>query len=142
MDIQRADPGGRRQAIVILLIVALGGCLAMLAMRRWLAGLDALPPAEAIDQALVVLRLTLGASAVSLAILGAYLWRLGQKIMAAGRFPLPGTPVIRDTLILAGAAAGQRGRVLQGFAVIAMLAAALVVVAAWRLVQVFAPAVT
>lgn len=45
-----------------------------------------------------------------------YLWRLGSRTLAEGRFPPEDLAVIRNVLVMRGAEARGRGRLLRGFA--------------------------
>jgi hypothetical protein len=58
------------------------------------------------------------AAAVVLPVLGAaaYLWRFGIRTVRDQRFPPHGTLVLVDTVILEGAEAQRRGRMLQALA--------------------------
>ena len=113
MEIQRADK--RHRAIVAAVFVgaiALGA-LSLVGFQSWLEGTRQLAPAQAKD-ALSAAFIWISASACLVTLLmGLYLWRLGARIRARGRFPLPGARVIRDTAVLEGAAARRRGAVLQ-----------------------------
>ncbi len=114
-EIQRADPVAQRHELVLVAAaLAVGlGLLAVLAtarptLERWLtenAELLAARPGLVAAAALVLV-LPLCAFAV-------YLWRLGARVTATGRFPPPDTWVLRDTRVLAGAPARRRGRIIQ-----------------------------
>jgi hypothetical protein len=51
-----------------------------------------------------------------LAAFAIYIWRLGSRTLAEQRFPPEGLAVIRDVLVMRGAEARARGRLLRGFA--------------------------
>ena len=51
-----------------------------------------------------------------------FLWRHGTVIVASRRFPPPGQPVVRDTVIVAGRMAMYRGRTIQALALVLLLA--------------------
>jgi hypothetical protein len=59
------------------------------------------------------------AALVVLPVLGAavYLWRFGTRILRDRRFPPSGARLIVDTVVLEGAEAEQRGRLLRALAV-------------------------
>ncbi len=86
-------------------------------------------------------RLRLGIAVLAVAfvapLLGfaAYLWRLGDRIVRAERFPAPGQAVTRDTVVLRGIRARRRGRVMQLLAAALVLAASGVAIVLWRLVR-------
>lgn len=145
-EIQRADPAAQRRELVLVAVaLAVGlGLLAALAtarpeLERWLTGNAELLAARPglVAGAAFVLVLPLCAFAI-------YLWRLGARVIASGRFPPPGTPVLRDTRVLDGAPARQRGRLIQGLAAL-LLATSLAVPATlwyafWALGRSFAGA--
>lgn len=138
-ETQEADPRTRRWAVLLVIC----GTFAGLAVT-WLA--ESCGPALKAwierdpEQMGSRLRLAFAglALAVALPVLGlaGYFWRLGVAIVRAERFPAPGTRVMRDTVVLRGAPARRRGRLMQLVAV--LLAAALVAFAVvfFRLVSV------
>ena len=66
-----------------------------------------------------------------------FLWRLGRRTIAAGRFPPPGLRLVRDEPVLTGDAATRRGRIAQGLSVIIGLAVVGLALALWRLATLF-----
>ncbi len=123
-EILRADGEYRRKFLIkitILYTVALAlGCLLIFWGRPWLKSyLDSLEPRAALNfitWSLIVIFL-------SILPISAFLFRFGQKIVRAERFPPPGTKVIRDTEVLRGGRAVARGRLFIGIAlVVAILA--------------------
>ncbi|MCI0625937.1 MAG: hypothetical protein L0387_30565 [Acidobacteria bacterium] len=137
-EIQRADPRVRRKAV---LLVACG----------MVAGLVIIPLTEFYRPALVDwitrdpeqidsrLRLAVAVLAVAFAgpLLGfaAYLWRLGNHIVRAERFPAAGAVVMRDTVVLQGTPARRRGRLMQLVAVLLVSAVTAFTVVLWQLVS-------
>ena len=69
--------------------------------------------------------------------LSVYLWRLGAHIQAIAQFPLPGTRVIRDTVIVRGDVARRRGKLLQRIGAVLLLSALGMFAAWWRLYALF-----
>lgn len=65
----------------------------------------------------------------------AHLWRLGQSVMEAGRFPPPGVAVVRDTPVITGAKAVLRGRFFKFAALILAACAVAVPTVLWWLSQ-------
>lgn len=123
-DIQKADPMARRRAFLILSVAAVIGAAGVLLFERYRAKLERLiedhadvllaHPAVA-AAALVVLTLPLYAATIAL-------WRLGAAVVTAQRFPPPGQPVVRNTVVLRGWKAVYRGRVIQVLASVLLLA--------------------
>jgi len=62
------------------------------------------------------------------------LWTTGNKVIDTARFPPPGVPVVRDTVILEGDAAINRGRLLRFTAVFLSLSSVLLPVVTWYMV--------
>jgi hypothetical protein len=62
---------------------------------------------------------------------GCHVWWWGRRVRRALRFPLPGTTVLRDTVVLEGQAAASRGTLLQIIGVTLILCAAGVAVVSW-----------
>ena len=78
--------------------------------------------------------LLLGAFAVvPLLALSAYLWRLGARALAEGRFPPAGTAMIRPAAVLTGSAGRRRARLFQGLAVVLGTGALIMGGLLWRL---------
>lgn len=121
-DVQPADRNARRVALLILGVGAIAGAAGLIALDRWLESLRQLEPAvarKALSQAMFWLTAQM---VVVAAAFGAYGWRLGGKVIAAQRFPPPGSRVIRPTVIVTGEAARIRGRAMQfvGVALVAL----------------------
>jgi hypothetical protein len=71
--------------------------------------------------------------------LAGYCWHLGQRILRAARYPLPGMRVVRDTPVATGDAARRRGRLAQSFAAVLGVAALLLAFFLWRLACILPP---
>jgi hypothetical protein len=63
---------------------------------------------------LVIAGLTLFASGPPFA-LAWFLWRIGSRTIAAGRYPPPGIRLLKDMPVITGGAARQRGQLLKVF---------------------------
>lgn len=118
-QVQRVDPVVRRRLILVLLVAATAGAGLVLWLERWLQGFqgrlpdDPVPPTEQIEWLLAGFSLL---STLPLLIGAVFVWRYGSAIVAADRFPPPGSSVVRDTPIVTGNAARRRGFLLRVFA--------------------------
>lgn len=114
--------------------VLLGSILLVLIQvyRPALIGWIGRDPTPRLRQVGVALAVAFAAPAVVLAV---YFWSLGDRVVGAARFPAPGRPVARDTVVLRGSAATGRGRLLQGLSALLVAAAAGVCVVVWRFVS-------
>jgi len=85
------------------------------------------------------LRLAFAVLAVAVVVpplgVAAYLWRLGDRILRAERFPPPGLAVTTDTVVLRGRFARRRGRLMQLVAAIFVLAASAFAIILWWFVS-------
>jgi len=85
------------------------------------------------------LRLAFAVLAVAVVVpplgVAAYLWRLGDRILRAERFPAPGLAVTKDMVVLRGRFARRRGRLAQLLAAILVLAASALVIILWWFVS-------
>ncbi len=126
-EVQAADPRARRVALIVLAIAFVAGTLLLWALNTsqsavasWLRE----DPARTVRRARWLLAgLAVVTSGPAIAA-GAYLLRLGSRVIAAERFPPPGMRVVQDTTVVTGDAARSRGRLFQGLAAILLLAAA------------------
>lgn len=112
-EIQRADSQARSKAIAAVTAGAIlgGGGLIVLehywqSLVTWLVG----SPSRA-KLGILVGVIVLGFVPLLLAAIWA--WRLGARVIREGRHPPEGFKVIRDTPVVQGAAARNRGRALQ-----------------------------
>jgi hypothetical protein len=118
--IEKADP--RARIIVIAAFVALVLCGTAIiafadAVRAVLVAWIASDAASARSRAVIVSIVL--AAAVILPVVGiaAYLWRFGTRVVREARFPPCGATLIVDTMVIEGAEAHQRGRMLQVLAI-------------------------
>lgn len=136
MEIQPADPGARRSALLLLMWAAAAGVLLIALADAYLPGIaERITNDPSVEPAKVRLLLVAVAGAICLpdVAIALYLWRLGGRIITARRFPPPGMPMIKDTQVLHGRDAELRGRVFQVVAVVLGGAAIVLVVLFWRL---------
>lgn len=120
-EVQPPDPQARRKAVRAVALGAVAGIVVIFAfesyrpeLQRWLME----DPASRLTWALGGLALL---TAPLFFIVG-HIWITGRTIVEGRRFPPPGRPVLRETPIVTGAAAVQRGRLVQGLALFLGLA--------------------
>lgn len=138
MEIQSADRKLRFVAIILLVLMMILALASLLLLERWIIGVQALEPELALGKLHSALWWLLVAGCLSLAVFGAWLWRLGNAIKAAQRFPLPGARVIRDTPVLNGDDAIRRSMLFRGLGIFLLLATIALAVLAWRFWAIFA----
>ena len=114
--VQKADPGARRKAIILVSVLsALGGILIVLFESNQQVISELLEMNLATNSRVL--------NAVLLMMLAPqffvtyYLFAFGRRIVRTQRFPPPGQSVVRDTKIILSNEAVRRGRVLQCLAV-------------------------
>jgi len=133
-EVQAADPGTRRHALIAAGVIAVAGWAAFFAMQEWLARLQGADPAqlrESLERALV---LGSWAAMLPVAVLAGWLWVYGVRVGCAGRFPAPGAKVVRDTPVLTGDAARLRGTALKVLAAFLGLLSAGTLIVVYRLI--------
>ncbi len=133
-EIQLADVATRRRALLAAAAVAVAGWAALFVLQDWLAGLHSTDPVEtrhALEDAMLW---GSWAACIPVALFAVWMWLHGGRIIRAGRYPAPGSKVIRDTWVLHGSAARLRGTVLRLFAVLLGLLSAGTMFAVYRLV--------
>jgi hypothetical protein len=133
-EIQRADAATRRLALLAVAGVAVAGWAAYFVLQDWLAGMHSADPVEtrhALEDALLW---GSWAACAPVALLALWMFLHGGRISRAGRYPAPGSKVIRDTPVLHGSAARLRGMLLRVFGIILGLLSAGTLIAAYRLV--------
>jgi hypothetical protein len=130
MEIKPADKRLRLLTCLIFAVAVVAGASGLWAFEVWLDSVKQKPSDEALRLLLSALVWLVGTAFFALLLLGVYFWRWGKRIRATAQFPLPGSRVVRDTVVLRGEAALRRGRVLQGTAV-ALVSCALALLAAF-----------
>jgi hypothetical protein len=116
-EVHKADPGARRNAMILLLLVAVLGAMSIVLIEsnkavifQWIE-LNLAPNLMALNAVFIVLLMPL--------LFGAYyLFTIGGRGVRAQRFPPLDQPVFRDTRIILGEAATRRGRVLQFLSIV------------------------
>jgi hypothetical protein len=139
-EIQKADDGARRKAMLALTIVGLFGALTIVAFEQNISALDQwlrAEPSQTASRAQLMLWVLCALVELPLVALGFHLWFFAKRIFEGERFPPLGAAVVRDTPVLHGAAARRRGRIIQALAVSVALSAILGPVIFARLVALF-----
>jgi hypothetical protein len=138
MEIQKADPAVRRQALLLIVFTAATGGLLIMGFehfrepfREWLLS----EPAETASRAKLALYTAALVLCVPLIAFAIYLWLLGARVLRAQQFPPPGFRVIRDTPVVGGSGATTRGHVIQILAVSLGIGAALLWMFFWWLAR-------
>jgi hypothetical protein len=138
VEIQPADKALRVRVLAACLVAAVAGAFGLVVFRNWLDATLHMPAAAALQSLLWVLAVVSASAAALLIALGIHLWRLGLKVRRAGRFPLPGAHVLRDTVVLRQGAAVRRGKAFQVVGGVLALGAVTMLVASWRVIEAFA----
>jgi hypothetical protein len=130
-EIQRADAGARRRAVLIVVFAAVAGAILIAlfrasrpALERWIMR----DPSQVGARLRLSFAIVVVLSSASLLGFAAYFWRLGARVVDAERFPPPGVAVFRDTPVVRGPAARRRGRLIQAAAVALTVLAILIAV--------------
>jgi hypothetical protein len=140
-DVQKADPGARRQAVWLLVAGTVAGALLIVAFARYETPLvkwmraDPREAAHRLTLVLVAGVVVLSAPAVLFA---AYLWRLGGRVLRAQQFPPPGYRAIRDIPIVTGRAAVLRGQLFRILGACLGVASLFLWLTLWRLARLLA----
>jgi hypothetical protein len=137
-EIQKADPAARRQAVLLVIFGTAVGALLIAGIehfrepfREWLLS----EPAETARRAKLAMYVSgfvVSAPVIAFAI---YLWLLGARVLRAQQFPPPGFRVIRDTPVVGGHGAVNRGHAMQVLAVCLGMSAALLWLFFWWLAR-------
>jgi len=137
-EIQKADPAARRQAVLLVIFGTAVGALLIAGFehfrepfREWLLS----EPAETARRAKLAMYVSgfvVSAPVIAFAI---YLWLLGARVLRAQQFPPPGFRVIRDTPVVGGHGAVNRGHAMQVLAVCLGMSAALLWLFLWWLAR-------
>jgi hypothetical protein len=133
VQIQKADPVARRKAIIgIALGLLVGGLLFL--MLEWLLGnvnqwIER--HAEFLVEHHYIAFLVMLVPVAPVIALSGYLIIYAGRIVKSGRFPPPGTAVIRDVRVIEGRSAIIRGRVAQWLCWIILLSASAIPLIIW-----------
>ncbi|MCK9275154.1 MAG: hypothetical protein M0P57_08695 [Syntrophales bacterium] len=140
-DIRRADPDARRRSMQIAAVAFLVVFVTMIAFKKYYPALsdwilsEQAEAGKRVGYMLIVLALIVS---VPLAGLAAYLRSFGSRVIRAEEIPPPGQKVTRDTVIIRGRHAVIRGRLIQGIALVCLIA----ILTIWFLLFWFWPALT
>jgi len=110
-EVVRADPIFRRRFLGVLLLLAVGGAAAILALHFDLEATRRLvddDPAQALAHVLWLLEAVSSVTAVALILFGLYGLRLANRVYRAERYPLAEQKVLRDTPVERGKQARRR----------------------------------
>lgn len=144
-EVRKADPGARRQAVLLVLLGAMVGTLLIVAFERYRTPLhDWLrsEPEQLVDRVKLILFSLAALLSLPLIAFAASLWSTGTRVVTAREFPPPGQRVIRDTPVAVGAPAVRRGRALKVLALFLCAAIALLWVAIGQFARVFSESLT
>jgi hypothetical protein len=134
-EIQKADPKARRVGLLILGGGTLLGVVLITITGKLRPDFEAWVKQDVGARLrMVVAALTLLTAGPALGVAG-YLWRLGQRIVRAERYPPPGLRVVRDTLVVVGQDARWRGQLVQAFGAVIGLTGLLLAFFVWRLLS-------
>jgi hypothetical protein len=133
VDVQPADPIAQRRALIAVIAIAAAGIAAWFVLEDWLMGLQAADPLQARHAMKNALIWGTWAASLPVILLAAHLWRSGEHVRRAERYPPPGAKLVRDTPILTGSRARTRGTALQVLGVFLCLATVGLLFAVYRL---------
>jgi hypothetical protein len=133
VQIQKADPVARRKAIIGIALGLVIGCLLFL-MLEWLLGnvnqwIER--HAEFLVEHHYIAFLVMLVPVAPVIAFSGYLIIYAGRIVKSGRFPPPGTAVIRDVRVIEGRSAIIRGRVAQLLCWIILLSASAIPLIIW-----------
>ncbi len=138
---QPPDPRARRNAVLLVIMLAVLGTIALIAMERFIDDLRELTREDPylaivrVNSAIKLLAVSIG---LGLAGFAAWLARLSLQAHRTQRFPPPGTRVIRETRVLTGEAARARARLGFGLAAAVAVAGLGLAVYLWHVTAVLA----
>jgi hypothetical protein len=132
-ETHRADPQARRNAVIIVIVVAIAGAALLHAVGSSASWLRAWAERDPEHAARVVFALL--AVSVSVPMLGLAFWtaRFASRINRASRYPPRDARLTRDTRVRVGAAARRFARLYYLLAAVAVAIATYVPVLFWRL---------
>ena len=125
-EIQKADLPTRRRLITLLIVLALGGFLVIFAFeqnKKALFNWVLADPTQTASRVKIMLWLICAFMEIPLLGAALFTWKMAERILVAERFPPPGMPVIRDTIVQEGQRARHRGRLCRVFAIVFVLLA-------------------
>jgi hypothetical protein len=124
MEIQKADPAARKRGFLLVSAAIVLGLGLLWLLGRAADSVDAWLNEHAayLLEHLWVVWLAFFVPMLPIIAGAAHVYRIGARTVSAERYPPPGQPVVRDTLVIAGAAAIARGRMIQALAVVLIVA--------------------
>jgi len=139
-EIQKADLPTRRRLITVFIVLVLGGLSVIFAFEQnktalfnWvLTG-----PTQTALRVKIMLWLICAFLEIPLLGIAIFTWKMADRILVAERFPPPGIPVIRDTVVQEGQPARHRGRLYRVFAIVFVLLAFITLILFWCFTVVF-----
>ena len=134
MEIQKGDRRALRQVLIVVGASLVLSLIVVALIERYRPGIE-----DWIDQdptnRLKMFALLASLGMLPFAAAAVYVFRLGQRIVRAERFPPPGTTVVRDTVVRHGDAARRRGRLMQALAIFLLFATTAALALMLRLVS-------
>jgi hypothetical protein len=132
-ETEKADPSIRLFAVVMVAAgTVIGGSLIAL-FQQFRPDLEGWVRQDLHARTTLVLTGMAIATSGPLLALAACLWRFGQQIGRARRYPAPGMRAARDTTVVTGEVALRRGRLIQMFGVLLGVMSAVLAFMVWRL---------
>jgi hypothetical protein len=138
-EIHYATPGAGRRLAWHIGLVTLAGVALIAVMQAYQPALlewASSDPARTRSRAQLLIALVAVIFLAPLAGLAIYLWRLGTRTLSEQRFPPEGLALTRDVLVMRGAQARARGRLIRGFATALFVMIALMALVLVRLATV------
>lgn len=140
-QLRKADPLAKRFVILLLASTALFGALflslvhsEMGRLQYWLMA----DPAHMARRAVLLISVAGSVIVIPLWFFAHYFWMIGKRTILSREFPHKDCPVIRDTVVLTGEHAVNKGKLLQIFAFVlfffAAVLAGLLGYMAWRVI--------
>jgi hypothetical protein len=135
-EIQRASPAAVRKVVILVVIAAVVG-LALIgvfellrpALVNWLTE----DPDRAVPRMGVALALLGAALVLPVLAFVVVFWRFALRVRAAGRFPPPGTTLVRDARVVTGSSATRLALLLQVVSIVLALIAIAMAAMLWRI---------
>ncbi|MEZ5459284.1 MAG: hypothetical protein R3E65_08235 [Steroidobacteraceae bacterium] len=114
---QPPDRNARLRLLWVVFCSVVLCTLTWVVTERWLESLQGMAPREAQRQLTWALRIVGVLLGVVVVAVGGYAIRLGARVRLHDRFPPPGVELVRRTIVLEGAQARARGRLLIGLGI-------------------------
>ena len=124
-EIIPADKKYRRLALVTAVLLTVLGLLALGMLHAYLGEVKKLAKEdlrEAEEKMFRLVKIVLWVGGLSLVGMGGWFWRLGRRINLAGRFPVPGMKVVKDTRVRTGSEARALANLAQAVTLLCVVA--------------------